>query len=210
MPQYPWPINDPDYQYIEGKIHGWIRQFAGPNRFTKEDCEDVAQELWMHVFEKRDSYIAGRASRRTYFSRIIDNRGNSLVEKRNAAKRDIRQVAYSLDDLVDPDDGDSEARGANQSSDEYQRNFYGRRASDSQRLELSIDLSALLRDLPVRLQLVGELLKDDETPAEIARLLKRNRSTIYDRIAQLQCRLQDAGYGPSENSTRHIDRRSGM
>lgn len=65
------------------------------------DWEDIAQELYLHLWQKRDRFNPKRASERTFVIRIITNKIRDLLRKANAQKRFADNNTVSLDELMD-------------------------------------------------------------------------------------------------------------
>jgi len=188
-----WPKEDPDHEYIEGRIRYSTRRLKDKCRFTKEECEDVAQDLRVHLLLRLSSFDPQRAKRRTFISRIIENHAHTITHARYAAKRNPHQVAYSLDAQIDANNPGSGMRRDYLTEDEYYESLRGSTPVEARR-DLKISLSILIDQMPELLRQVCELLYAGYTLKDAARILNIHRSTAHDRKAQIRRRLRAAGF----------------
>ncbi len=65
------------------------------------DWEDIAQELDIHVWQKRKKFDSAKASERTFVVRIITNKIRDMARRANAKKRTTDKNAVSLDELIE-------------------------------------------------------------------------------------------------------------
>ncbi len=64
------------------------------------EWQDVAQELYVHLFQVVDKYDPSRgASPRTFTNRVITNKIRDLVRGTNAQKRYLDNNSFSLEEL---------------------------------------------------------------------------------------------------------------
>src|SRR5262249_23180536 len=71
--------------------------------FTREDAEEICQEVFLSVIKNIDSFH-GRSQFQTWLFRIATNKARDYRERRNAAKRGGGQTTISLDG-EDPENG---------------------------------------------------------------------------------------------------------
>ena len=64
------------------------------------EWQDIAQELNLHIWTKRDKYNPERASERTFVIRLITNKIRDLARRANAQKRFAENNAVSLELLM--------------------------------------------------------------------------------------------------------------
>ena len=65
------------------------------------EWEDISQELFLHVWQKRDKFNPSKSSERTFVIRIITNKIIDLIRKANAQKRFAENNAVSLDQMIE-------------------------------------------------------------------------------------------------------------
>lgn len=65
------------------------------------EWQDIAQELNLHLWIKREKYNPEKAGERTFVVRIITNKIRDLIRKANAQKRFADNNAISLEQLME-------------------------------------------------------------------------------------------------------------
>lgn len=174
------------------------RRLIGKCGFTQDDEEDLVQELTIHVWRQLPKYDAGRASLKTFITKIVNNRASVLVAKAAAVKRDARRVSHSLNEPIAPGDPDSSEHVDALSGDEYAARLGARHTPLLDLLDMRIDLDKISGRLPVPLQRVLEFLLSDTPVDEIARELSVHRSTVYERLTAIRKRIRKEGCGPGK------------
>ncbi len=94
-----------DHQHANKVIRFKAEQLARRKGFSKTDREDIAQELWLHVWANIGKFDPDRASERTFIVRIIESKAASIARHRSAAKRNPDREEVSLQEVVSDDDG---------------------------------------------------------------------------------------------------------
>ncbi len=197
------PKWDEDEDYIEKVIGYWTARLIGNWRLTDGEREDLMQDFRTDLIGRLPAFDSTKASRRTFISRIVEHRFNSIIAERTAGVRDVRNEAGSLDRPVDRNQPEGRTRVDCLSNDTYHLRVSGRISTDVDTSDLRIDLETILAHLPPSERIVWGRLYEGESVSEIARELGLHRSTLYERIKVIRQRLQRAGYGrknPSDTS----------
>jgi DNA-directed RNA polymerase specialized sigma24 family protein len=161
---------------VRHKIHRLIRTSS----FLWDDQPDIEQELILHLLLREHRHDPKRASRRTFISRILDNKIRHLLETRHARIRDQRCCQTSLNqEFVDDEGNVCEWLDSIVQSGKW--DGPSRESRQHCAHELRLDLAVALAELsPPQLTLCRCLMFHDI--AEVSRLLGVPRSTLYDRI----------------------------
>src|SRR3989339_1704543 len=167
---------DEDQLFIERTVSYWTQRLIGDLRLARWEREDLQQELLLHLIRRLSAFDPGRASRRTFISRIVANRFKSIIEERQALKRDTRKDARSLDSPAHRDRPDGHARVDLLSNDTYRRRLTDCDLTDEERRDMKIDIQILLGRMPARERAICRLLYRGEPASGIARQLKIHRS----------------------------------
>lgn len=192
-----WSQDDPDREYIEERIRHQVNKLMTACRLFPHEREDMAQEFRLDLLQRLESFDPGKASRRTYISRLIRHHAQTLADARYAKRRDPRREAGSLDRPVDP--GDSESLTFNEAldTDVYNANLKG-----SLRLEykqdLALSVSRVLARLPPFHRDICMLMIEGYSVSDIGRILNIHRSTVYDRLDLIRKRFRDVGLGAGD------------
>jgi hypothetical protein len=137
------------------------RKLVGQHGFTRDDEEDLRQELALHVVKGLQRHDPARGSERTFADRIVTSKVASIIERARAQKRDRTRERLLSDDV------EIVARSA-------------------PAVDLLADVRRAVATLPLYLRPVASLL-ENHTQAEVARRTRLTRQqvrTMRKRIAR--------------------------
>ena len=185
-----YEIND----YAENLIQFKARQLVGTAGFTKDDIEDLEQDMRLDLWQRLPKFDPGKAKYSTFVSRIINRKVCNLIRHRTQELRDYRCEDCSLHDVVEfGESGDEEIERIDTiSQDEHDFRWGKNILSTEDRLDLRLDISLVLSKLPPELQKVAELLQTMSV-AEAARELNIPRGSLYDRLEKLRQAFEESG-----------------
>ena len=171
------------------------RQLAGRYGFSRDEAEDIQQELLLDCVTRSRSFDARRCSLRTFAARVVNNRIATLLEARKAKCRDYRVQRVSLSSQFDP------------SSPELvsMLGTLGWEASGSlseDTMNLRLDVERTMTSLPAALVKLCRLLIACDSAVEAAAMTGMSRATLYRNIGRLRGALAGAGLHPSDSRTR--------
>lgn len=152
-------------------------RLLGHYGFTRDELDDVQQELVLHLLRQAHHYRPERGSRRRFVSKVVKHRLLNLVDQRLRKKRNRR--------CVRPLAATSETQLADG----------GRSAA---RVNLHIDVWAVLARVPAALRDVAILLCARHTEREIEAKLGLTRQQVRGRINRLAEAFRRAGLKPDE------------
>jgi RNA polymerase sigma-70 factor (ECF subfamily) len=168
-------------------VHHKAKQLIGMAGFTKDDLEDLKQDLTLDLLQRLEQFDAGRAQRHTFVVMVVEHRIAAILEHRTAAMRDTRREQCSLNDPVSDHEGKTVQR-----HETLDAGFLGR--GDAKPGDLAVDIQAVIAGLPRRLQVLCVHLQT-KTPAEVARELGMPRMTLYGDIKRLKAAFERASLG---------------
>ncbi len=90
-------------KYASKLIRCKARQLIGHFGLTQSDCEDVEQDLAVHLIEHMGQFDPSRGSENTFVSRIIDRKVVSISRHRTALRRNYCRVR-SIEDTAGGDE----------------------------------------------------------------------------------------------------------
>src|SRR2546422_349927 len=154
--------------------------FQLPYDFTREDVEEICQEIFLSVIKSIDSF-AGKSQFQTWLFRIAANKARDYRERQRAAKRGGGQTPISLQ-MEDPQNGltldpPSVTPGPDASMMSAERVLLLRESLDQ--------LGEPCREI-IELRYFGDLSYE-----EISNALQLNVKTVSSRLSKCLDRLQD-------------------
>lgn len=168
---YPDPLVD---ESALRAIRCTVRKAIRRGWFSKDDFEDLVQDIVVQLLNKLDCFDPCRASWATFCS---------LVAKSTLSRiRRCQRNKTNVESLDDQPEGEATGCGAGQIEE---RHCVGKRfqrlRSQFEWLELEDDVSLLLELLPESLREICELLCEDSSMSSVASQLGVSRNTIYRR-----------------------------
>lgn len=154
-----------------------------------EDPEDLLQDClsqWQQVKPEFDSNRG--ANWQTFMATIVRNRLVNIVRGLVTDKRKMHSQALALDEPIG--DGENSATLL----DTIENSALDYRASESIESHcLNIDVAGATQQLSSRQRKLCDLLSQGFGIAEISRILKTPRGTIYDELRRIRTLFEDAG-----------------
>jgi len=181
--------------YATQLIHHKSRQLVGTAGFTRDDIEDIQQDLTLDLLERLPRFDPAKAKYNTFVARVIERKISKLIRHRKRQRRDYRRDACSLNAAINDDGGGTVERIKTISQDEHdlRAGKYARPAEE--RADLHMDIEAVLSDQPQELRQAGQMLMTMPI-AEVAHKLSVPRSTFYEtHIAKLREVFEAKGLG---------------
>ena len=181
-------------EYAAELIHHKARQLVGTAGFTRDDIEDLEQEMRLDLLERLPKFDPNKATCNTFVSRLAERKISNLIRHRTQEMRDFRCEEGSIHDVVESgDSGDEKVERIETVTQDEQDFRLGKHIRSAQeRRDLKLDIPLVLSKLPPELREPAELLQTMSITAA-ARELGIARSTLYDRIARLRHIFEDAG-----------------
>ena len=174
-----------------GIVKRKVRQIIGRAGYTRQDKEDLEQELLTRLLQGLKSFDPDVAHRKSFVTAIVERAVATILRDAQAEKRDHRRIG-SLQLLMElTDEGPTEL--AETISD---REYNGRRCRDPRNDEdlaqLVTDLADVINALPDELRDLAERMKTQSISA-IAREIGVPRTTLNDAVRRLRQRFEQAG-----------------
>lgn len=175
--------------YPRNLIRQKARQLIGKYGFRQYDYEDLIQEIILDLHVRLPRFDPNKASKNTFIARLVDRKVANLIRYRSQCMRTYRCEAWSLDEPTDDPSG--ARRGDALSQDEHDLRTGKYAWPESERMDMRLDVSFAVSDLPPDLRDLAERLLHQST-TEVARDIGVPRSTLYDTgIARLRKAFED-------------------
>ncbi len=180
-------------KYAEHIIREKAKRLIGAHGFRSDDFEDLQQELALDLLDRLPKFDPARSCFSTFVIRIVDHKVREMIRHRTQQKRDHRRCVCSLDDPFEQENGSTILREETISRDDCDRLMGKHSRPEVERMDLRLDVSAVVSRLPADQQdLAGRLMHQSVT--EAARALGVARSTLYsNEIKHLRRIFTDVG-----------------
>lgn len=194
MPSNPSPPIDLGHQLTRGYAARMIRfravQIVGLVGLPKTDCDDLEQELRLHVLRRLEKFDPTIARWNTFVRVVTERHAATLIERLRRRSR-VPDPACS----PNPSSISVDAVSESPSTEEAKPHILARVAVHStheQQSDLAMDVQQVLSLLPKPCRRMCALLKLHSV-AEAARLLGIPRTTLHDRLSRLRGVFRAAG-----------------
>jgi RNA polymerase sigma factor (sigma-70 family) len=164
-------------RFAQGIIRRKVRLLVNRAGFTKQDRQDLEQELVLRLLQSLDLFDPEQAHPNVYITTVIERAVAMILRERRAKKRDSG-VVRSLDQ--------------GQTKDGKSPEPVDPRPNDQEVFDLAGDLAEVLARLPNDLRALAERLKS-QSVSQAARELGVPRTTLQRQIQRLRQCFEDAG-----------------
>ena len=174
-------------------IQGKAKKLVDRAEFSASDHDDLIQEFALDLERRRSNFNPRKASWPAFVAMVIDHKTATILEHRRAAKRSLCNEASSLNQATTDDDG-RECEFATTLSDSDTSRRTGRQQPEQEAAsDLALELATVLETLPTRLRRVCEALTTTCRKSQAARDLGISRQSLYEAVAKIRQRFEDAG-----------------
>ncbi|GIW56165.1 MAG: hypothetical protein KatS3mg082_2569 [Nitrospiraceae bacterium] len=164
-------------KFIRGIIRRKIKQLVGRAGFTRQDREDLEQEMLLRLLQSLHLFDPDKAHQNVFITTVIERAVAMILRERLAKKRNGAAV-QSLDQATD---------SAGESAEPVDPH-----RSHEQQVDLATDLAEVLAKLPHDLRALAERLKH-QSLSQVARDLGVSRSTLQRQVQRLRECFEDGG-----------------
>ncbi len=185
-----------DYQqkidrFTRGIIRRKIKQLIGRAGFTRQDWEDLEQDMILRVLQSLRSFDPTQAHRNKFITAVVERYVANILRDKQARKRDHLRIT-SINVMINiTEEGPTElAQTIGQRELDARRGRHPR--SDEELAQLVRDMAESISKLPAELRVLAERLKT-ESVSDIARDMGIPRTTINEIVRRLRWRFGNGG-----------------
>lgn len=184
-------VHEPPHldRFVWGIIRRKVRGLMGRCGFTKQDREDLKQELVLRLLQAMPSFDPNQGHWNVFVTTVIERAAGKIKRHRRAQKRQFDKEC-SLEALLEETD-EEQTEILQQTEPEVRRELAAR--------DLQIDMAEFLATLPDDLRDLAERLQW-KCLSEVARELRLPRTTLQRRFDRLRQRFLEAGWETLEES----------
>lgn len=155
-------------------------ELVGKAGFTADDFEDIRQTMLVDLLERLKKYDPQKSNFKLFVTCVVDRKGQNLIRYRESEMRDYQREDYSLNEEVTTSDSAEPIQRldiVDQDDQDIRTGKYRRANKD--RIQLQLDVKAVLVSLPPELRQAAEMLQT-KAIARVARELGIPRRTFRD------------------------------
>ncbi len=184
-------FNPSDDRFTHGIIRRKVRQLTGCAGFTRQDGEDLEQELLVKVLRSLPKFDPDKAHRNKFITTVVERYVANILRNKQADKRDHRRICSLNVTIEVTEEGPIEL--ADTISDRELDARLGRsRLRDEELSDLALDLADFIASLPENWQTLLEL-RQSQTLQQAADAMGVPRTTLNYWIRRIRQRCEDAG-----------------
>jgi RNA polymerase sigma-70 factor (ECF subfamily) len=178
-------------RFTRGIIRRKINQIIGHAGLTRQDGDDLQQDLFLRVLQSLPSFDSNQGHRNKFITAVVERHVANILRNKRAEKRDHRRIS-SLNIMVSigEDEATELAETIGQRELDAQRGRHPR--SDEELAQLAQDMAEMIAKLPEELRDLAQQLKTHSV-AEIARNMGVPRTTLHESVRRLRQRFENTG-----------------
>jgi RNA polymerase sigma-70 factor (ECF subfamily) len=184
-------FNPSEDRFTRGIIRRKVKQLIGVAGFTKQNREDLEQELFARVVQSLPKFDPDQAHRNKFVTTVVERYVANILRNKRAAKRDDQGVT-SLNVMIEiTEEGPTEL--AQTIGEREMDSRLGRdRRSEEELTQLALDLADVIATLPESWQTLLELRKT-QTMQEVADEMGVPRTTLNGWMRRIRQRFEKTG-----------------
>ena len=179
---------------IASTIRIKARQLVGRAGFTRDDVEDIEQELRLAILERVTKYDQTKSTTFTFYTRIIERKISNMLRDRTTTRRDVRHVTCSLSDELEQAEGEHERRSETMDADAVDIQLGRRQRTECEAMSMRMDMASVIVKLPCKLRRIAQCLLK-HTPTDTAKLLNIPRCNVYFALREMRPYFEKAMLG---------------
>lgn len=183
--------NDKIDRYTRGIVRRKVKQLIGRAGFTKQDREDLVQDMYARVLQSLPLFNPDQAHRNKFITAVVERYVANILRNKQAEKRDHRRIS-SLNVMIEiTDEGPTEL--SQTIGDRELDARLGREVLPKDVLDqLALDVAQVIATLPAPCQRLLELRKMLNM-REVAEEMGVPRTTLNDWMVRIRETFELAG-----------------
>ncbi len=174
-----------------GIIKKKVRQIVGRAGFTKQDRQDLEQELLARLVQSLKSFDPNQAHRKSFVTAVVERDVANILRDAKAEKRDHRRIGSLNVTIEVTEDGPTELADTI-GNREYDARRCRHPRSAEELAQLASDLAEIVAALPDDLRDLAHRLKT-QSISEAARDLGVPRTTLNHSVRRMRERFVQTG-----------------
>jgi RNA polymerase sigma-70 factor (ECF subfamily) len=178
-------------RFTRGIVRRKINQLIGRAGFTRQDGDDLQQDLFLRVLQSLALFNSNQGHRNKFITAVVERHVANILRNKQAEKRDHRRIS-SLNVMVSigEDEATELAETIGQRELDARRGRHPR--TDEELAQLAQDMTEMIATLPDELRELAERMKT-QSVAEIARDMGIPRTTLHESVRRMRQRFEKTG-----------------
>jgi RNA polymerase sigma-70 factor (ECF subfamily) len=181
--------------YIRTLIEVTVKKMVGSCGFGKSDREELEQQIAFEVIRRRSRFDPAKAQEETFLARLVEHAAADIFAARKAGNRDYRREEGALGEWTRDRTGKWVRRGEKEAAKVVEQRTGQPVAMPEELRDLAIDMAEAAAKLPAPLREVYEQFRTHGSGQDVARVTGLHRSSVYEALAQIRQRFEEAGLG---------------
>jgi RNA polymerase sigma-70 factor (ECF subfamily) len=184
-------FNPSDDRFTRGIIRRKIKQIIGRVGFSKQDREDLEQDLLIRVLQSLPQFDPDVAHRNKFITTVVERYVANILRNKRADKR-VHWGVTSLSVLIEISEEGTTELAQTIGERELDNRILRKRRSPEELAQLELDMKDVIATLPDSWQTLLELRKT-RTMQEVAEEMDVPRSTLNHWIHRIRERFESSG-----------------
>lgn len=190
--------------YIEQVINIKMRKLSVTHALTRDDRDDLRQELYLHVLQQMDKYNPSRAKWSTFIDRIVRSGIATYLRNRRVELRFAAKCA-TMPEEDDEKWSSSFVTGIEGNSSDLPFGLpVDYSGAWTEVLDIRLDIMEMMASLSPLQQRICSLIMKGHMLSHIAQMLGMRRTSLYYYLDQIHRAFLARGFDFSLKTTRHF------
>lgn len=184
-------IDPSDDRFIRGIIRRKVNQLTGRAGFTRQDRDDLEQDLFVRVLQSLPKFAPGQAHLNKFITTVVERYVANILRNKRAEKRDHRRIS-SLNVMIEITDEGPTELAQTIGDRELDARIGRQRRTEEELAQLALDLADMIATLPESWRTLLELRKT-RTMQQVADEMGVPRTTLNDWMRRIRQRFENSG-----------------
>ena len=184
-------FNPSEDRFTRGIIRRKVKQLIGVAGFTKQDRDDLEQELFARVVQSLPKFDPDQAHSNKFVTTVVERYVANILRNKRAAKRDTHGVT-SLNVMIQITEEGPTELAQTIGERELDARICRQRRTQEELAQLALDMVEVIATLPDSWQTLLELRKT-RTMQQVADEMGVSRTTLNDWMRRIRQRFESSG-----------------
>lgn len=180
-----------DDRFIRGIIRRKVNQLTSRAGFTRQDRDDLEQDLFVRVLQSLPKFDPDQAHLNKFITTVVERYVANILRNKRAEKRDHRRIS-SLNVMIEITEEGPTELAQTIGDRELDARIGRQRRTEEELAQLALDLADMIATLPESWRTLLELRKT-RTMQQAADEMGVPRTTLNDWMRRIRQRFENSG-----------------